>query len=200
MKVKVNAGRIGSQYNADLINVGGGPNEGPARGEAVGELPEAARLEVFVSHSSGDSPLAQALSDLLVRALRLDASDVRCSSVDGHRLAAGANVSDTLRANIRGARAFVAILTPRALASPYVLFELGARWGQETPFFPVRTSELEASALKPPLSELNVLHLAESAQVQQLVFDLGRLLARALEPPHSYAQQVAQVSGLAGVR
>jgi len=198
MKVKVTAGSIGSQYNADLINLHGRSEDQPQQDQTSGARPEAARLQIFVSHSSGDIRLAHALSDLLVRALRLESLELRCSSVDGHRLAAGANVSGTLKADIQSARAFVAILTSRSLASPYVLFELGARWGQDTPLLPVRTSELDPSALRPPLSELNVLNLAESAQVQQLVFDLGRLLSRSPEPPQAYAQSAAQVSSLAG--
>jgi hypothetical protein len=198
MKVTVTAGSIGTQNNADVMNLSALPQAAPQEeSRRAGARPEPGRLAVFISHSSRDHSLAAALSDLLVRALRLEAAAVRCTSVDGHRLEAGASVSGTLRADIRDVSVFVALLTPQALASPYVLFELGARWGQEASLLPVVTSALDASALVGPLSELSFLQLAEAPQVEQLVFEIGRLLGRALEPPHSYAEMAHRLVGLA---
>jgi hypothetical protein len=47
------------------------------------------RILVLISHSSNDKALAEALTDLLCSGLALPASQIRCSSVDGHRLSAG---------------------------------------------------------------------------------------------------------------
>jgi hypothetical protein len=68
---------------------------------------------------------------------------------------------------------------------------------KETSFLPVVTSDLDASALQPPLSELSVLALAERPQVEQLVYEIGRLLRRELEPPHSYADMLLRLVRLA---
>jgi hypothetical protein len=183
MKVTVNARTIGTQNNADVMQLGSATTAAPSSSAAARA---GAALAVFVSHSSRDRVLAEAMSELLSRALLLGAAAIRCTSVDGHRLAAGAGVSEALRADIREAAAFVALVTPRSLSSPYVLFELGARWGQGTPFLPVMGAGLDASALRPPLSEMSFLRLDRAAEVEQLVAEVGSLVGRAVEPPATY--------------
>jgi TIR domain len=125
MKVTVNAGTIAIQNNADVMHLGSATTA-PVPSVA-GARSASAALAVSVSHSSSDRALTEAMSELLSRALLPGAAAIRCTSVDGHRLPAGAQVGETLRADIRDAAVFVALVTPRSLSSPYLLFELGAR-------------------------------------------------------------------------
>ena len=196
MKVTVSAGSIGTQNNAEVIQVG-------VAGPATSPTPSAAPAPdgpptVFVSHASSDQPLVQALVDLLVRALRLPTARVRCTSLDGHRLPTGARVSDHLRADVAGAPVFLALITEASLRSPYVLFELGARWGLGGPFFPLVPSAAVAAKVQPPLSELNMLRLDGRGELEQLLNDLGRSLACPLEPAAGYAAALERVIALAG--
>ncbi len=86
-------------------------------------------LAVFISHSSIDAALAEALIDLLKSALGIRAEQIRCSSVDGYRLPVGVNTEGKLREEVNAATVVVGLITPNSLKSPYVMFELGARWG-----------------------------------------------------------------------
>jgi hypothetical protein len=86
-------------------------------------------VSVFISHSSKDAVLAEALVDLLRSALGLPANEIRCSSVDGYRLPVGVNTENKLREEVNAAKVVIGLVTPSSLASHYVMFELGARWG-----------------------------------------------------------------------
>ncbi|MEZ5302630.1 MAG: TIR domain-containing protein [Verrucomicrobiales bacterium] len=83
------------------------------------------RLDIFVSHSGADAGLARLLAELLRNALNLAPERIRCTSVDGYRLEVGADTNETLRIEVRQARAFIALLTRNSIASTYVLFEMG---------------------------------------------------------------------------
>jgi hypothetical protein len=86
-------------------------------------------LLIFVSHSSKDKALAETLTDLLKSALGLLSDQIRCSSVDGHRLPVGVDTQNKLREEVHAAKVVIGLVTPSSLASSYVMFELGARWG-----------------------------------------------------------------------
>jgi hypothetical protein len=84
---------------------------------------------VFISHSSKDRLLADAIADLLQIALQLGDDQVRCTSTPGLGLDIGADVVRTLQQDINAARVVVGLVTPNSTASAFVMFELGAAWG-----------------------------------------------------------------------
>jgi hypothetical protein len=194
MKVTVNAGTIGRNIAADTLHYveGSSPQSEPTSVEEE-SVPGTGSIQVFISHSSQDRALALRLSDLIVRALGVPAAAIRCTSVDGHRLPAGARVSEVLRRDIQGAKVFLALLTPASLRSSYVLFEMGARWGQGTPLIPVLSADLGDDALTAPLSELNVLRVDQRAQVEQLLADLGQVLGRQVAAAHTYVRAIDEL-------
>ena len=81
------AARSQAQFNADKSQRDAAQTESKIIGHQG--------LLVFISHSSKDAELAQALIDLLKDALGLTANQIRCSSVDGYRLPVGVNTSRT---------------------------------------------------------------------------------------------------------
>ena len=99
-------------------------------------------MTIFISHSSQDARLAERLVKLLRLAFSLSDAEIRCTSVDGYRLAAGADTNDQLRREVRESRLFLALITPSSVRSSYVLFELGARWGIDRLCFPCLRAEL----------------------------------------------------------
>ena len=86
-------------------------------------------LDVFISHSSVDKALADAIVALLRLTMLLRPEQIRCTSVEGTGLAGGVRFEDRLREEIAASRVFIALITPALLRSHFSLFELGARWG-----------------------------------------------------------------------
>jgi hypothetical protein len=151
-------------------------------------------LQIFISHSSKDRVLAEALTDLLKSALGL--VSIRCSSVDGHRLPVGVNTEAKLREEVNEARVVVGLVTPSSLASSFVMFELGARWGANLFLAPLLAG-VRANELSGPLGLLNALSADNDAQLHQLLGDIAEQLDLTPQKPESYVRHVAQVKQLA---
>jgi hypothetical protein len=155
-----------------------------------------ASLPVFISHSSKDRALAEALTDLLKSALGLLSTQIRCSSVDGHRLPVGVNTEGKLREEVNAARVVIGLVTPSSLASSFVMFELGARWGANLFLAPLLAG-VKAGELSGPLGLLNALSADNDAQLHQLLGDIAEQLDLTLQKPESYVRHITQVKQLA---
>ena len=140
-------------------------------------------IKVFISHSSNDVALAKLLITLLRSALRLSAQDIRCTSVPGFNLPGGAETDDHIREEVLAAPVFIGLITESGLASAYVLFELGARWGAKKTLIPLMAPGVSPDILQGPLSNLNALSCGSSANLHQLIRELGGALNIAGEAP-----------------
>ena len=65
---------------------------------------------IFISHSSVDVETARILVDLLEKSLHLNDSDIRCTSLPGYGLPAGATASMHLREEIQNAELVLGII------------------------------------------------------------------------------------------
>jgi hypothetical protein len=131
---------------------------------------EAPSVDVFISHSSNDVAIAEALILLIRDAIPdLPPGAIRCTTVPGYKLSGGADTDNKLRQEMLSARVFIGLLTNQSLASTYVLFELGARWGSGSRFSPLVAAGLPTSGLKAPLSGMH----AQSCEVET---DLHQML------------------------
>jgi len=148
------------------------------------------KMDIFISHSSQDSDTAKLLIDLLITSLNLSSSKIRCTSVNGYRLPAGASTDDMLKKEVHESKVLIGLISPNSINSAYVLFELGARWGASLPLIPLITSELGSELLKGPLSGINALNCCESAQLQQLISDLKTELKIVGESPEVYQEKI----------
>jgi hypothetical protein len=147
-------------------------------------------LDIFISHSSCDEPVAALLITFLRSALNLSAERIRCTSVNGFRLPAGISTNDRLREEIHNSRVFVALITPNSLQSAYVLFELGARWGAGKPLLPLLACGAETRHLKEPLSAFNALTCSNAAQLHQFVHELAEILSAQLASASVYQESI----------
>jgi len=95
------------------------------------------RVDLFISHSSGDVDLATRLIRLVDGLLEIPNGAIRCTSVPGYRLEPGDDGPERLRENLRDAKVILGILTPSSLGSAYVLMELGAGWGLNSRVIPL---------------------------------------------------------------
>lgn len=134
-------------------------------------------IDIFVSHSQHDQDLPKAVIELLMEALQIPRTRIRCTSVTGHRLRGGMSIETKLRQEINSSRIFLGLLTPNSLSSTYVMFELGARWGIEKYWYLIKARGAQVSDLKGPLPAYHVPDASVEAELAQMIEDLGRELA-----------------------
>lgn len=146
--------------------------------------------DIFISHSSKDAKIAEALITLLRGALNIPARRIRCTSVEGYRLPVGVSTDDQLRLELRESKLFIALLTPTSLRSQYVLFELGARWGASLPMVPLLAAGAKPDILPDPLRRLNVLSCSVPTQLHQLVQNIAEVFDVEPESPAVYQKCV----------
>jgi hypothetical protein len=159
-------------------------------------------LKIFISHSSHDEDLVRALVSLLQQALHLPSRSIRCTSVDGFRLAGGDNIDETIRREVFDARCVIAVLTPQSVKSFYVLFELGARWGSTQPgtagvFKILIGRNLDVNQVGAPLRNLAFLDGANFKQLHQLIAELADSLGIEQERPEMLDEACNRVASLA---
>jgi hypothetical protein len=157
-------------------------------------------LKIFISHSSADRELATLLVDLLRSSLNLSAEAIRCTSVEGHRLAGGAETDRALRKDIHDCQAFIGLISATSIESAYVLFELGARWGAERHLLPLLAPTADAAILRGPLSGINALRCSNAADLQQMIHEIAGVLKISAEKPAAYQRHVEQILGWGAVK
>lgn len=153
-------------------------------------------LDVFISHSSRDEDIARALMELLHNACNIPLRQIRCTSVDGSRLEVGVTVDEQVRAEVNAARLFIGLITPDSVLSPYVLFEIGARWGAGKKLAPLLAAGAGRDFLKLPLSVLNALDCSSEGQMHQLVNDVANFLQYPRAGPELYEHYLRKLVSL----
>ena len=180
----------------DVTNefIGGPPGYGVDESStAVQQARSTTSMRVFISHSSSDVDVAELLIELLRNALHLRSDEIRCTSVDGYRMHAGAPIDEELRAEVHDAELLVGLITPDSMRSAYVIFELGARWGAEKPMIPLLASGATSEHLEGPLAGINAIDARESGQVYQFVENAARYLDVTLDKTSSYMDTVNEL-------
>jgi len=137
--------------------------------------------------------VAERLVALIRAALNLPSARIRCTSVDGYRLPAGASVDEQLRTEIREVKVLVGLVTSDALESIYVVFELGARWGAGKPMIPLLTHSADTQLLRGPLAALNALSCDNRSQLHQFIDNVASALGTKADPPAAYHRYVDEL-------
>jgi ATP-dependent Clp protease ATP-binding subunit ClpA len=151
-------------------------------------------IKIFISHSSKDESLAEAITDLLLRALECGTDDIRCTSVPGFRLTAGAHTSVQLRRELDNCEVIIGILTKSSLSSQYVMFELGAGWVLKKHIVPVLGPEIDFSELPGPLSEVHGISFSVRSNWEQLIDDLSKILGVSKRQTSSYSRTIDRLT------
>lgn len=147
-------------------------------------------VQIFVSHSTADVALAKAIVAMLVAAFGLDASDIRCTSLPGFRIDPGASVSERIREEVRGCDLFIGVLTHQSVGSAYVLFEMGARWGNGGSTVPIVVAGVGLAQVPAPLREVALLDAGEAKDVEAWLGKAAKDLSRPLRPRPEYEPHV----------
>lgn len=131
------------------------------------------QVKLFISHSERDYRFVKPLHAWLLCGLGLNASEVRCTSVDGAD--PGEDTDDILRADLESAKAIVGLITTNSLNSTYAQFEMGAAWVQ-TRLQPVRGPGVRVADLRPPLNSLATPCYCDRSNMQNMVEKLAERL------------------------
>lgn len=111
---------------------------------------------IFITHSSLD----QELADALVQALRLGANlseqHIFCSSVEGLGIPTGEEFLHYIRDQLEGTQLVIPLVTPAYLDSTFCAYELGASWVRQVPLFPLAVPPVSRAGLPGPLGSRQV--------------------------------------------
>lgn len=129
--------------------------------------------KIFISHSAADEQLASALVDCLLSSMVLDDTELRCTSVAGHKLPVGCDFAKTLMEDIGDSSLVVGLITASAVSSSWVLFELGATWGAGKNLKPLVADSIELKALPGPLSGRHVAKFSSRSDVAQFIEEIA---------------------------
>ncbi|RZJ94886.1 MAG: toll/interleukin-1 receptor domain-containing protein [Hymenobacter sp.] len=152
-------------------------------------------IRVFISHSSKDVEVAKEVIQLLHTALGLKAADIRCTSVDGYRLPAGASTDEQLKVEIFDSKVFIGLVSTESMRSHYTLFELGARWGAGRKMVPLLIDSEGSKMLQGPLKGINALDAYQEAQLLQLVSEVGKELKITPDNASAYLSLIKRLIG-----
>ena len=151
---------------------------------------------IFLSHSSKDQELAGLVVDLLRSALDLPAEAIRSTSTEGQGLVGGVETDRSLKADIQACEVFIGLISAASMESVYVLFELGARWGEDRHLLPLLVPGADRGLLRGPLSGLTALSCAKPEDLHQMVHEAGERLGLVPEKPATYQRRLNEILGL----
>lgn len=134
------------------------------------------RKDIFLSHSNEDEDIAEKIISIINKAYNIEKDKIRCTSVPGYKLPIGSYTDEQLRDEILSSKVFIALITKNSIKSIYVQFELGARWGQKLPLFPLIYDKKGFSLLEGPLRSINALDASKETGMIQFIKDLGKEL------------------------
>jgi hypothetical protein len=139
-------------------------------------MPKGINFKIFISHASADQHVATALCDLICNALRLDKGEVFVSSSpDSIRLGDKDEVQIT-EAH-KSAMAVVALMTPRSIFRPWVIYEAGgANFQSAKPLFVVLSNGATVDCLPSPLKVWHAGSLSEKANLYNLCRSLAKVI------------------------
>jgi hypothetical protein len=126
-------------------------------------------IKIFVSHSSHDEALAEELVNCLMSSVELKDTEIRCTSVPGHKLPLGSDTVTTIRNELGVTSIVIGLITRNSVSSGWVLFEMGAAWGAGTSLKPLLSDDIDFKDLPGPLSGKHAAKLASKGDMTQLV-------------------------------
>ncbi|WP_321478106.1 toll/interleukin-1 receptor domain-containing protein [uncultured Paludibaculum sp.] len=124
-------------------------------------------MNVFVSHTTGEAPIALALKDLLERTF--PGSVTVFVSSDVHDLTPGDKWLRKIEAALKQSNLVLVICSPSSLTRPWINFEAGCAWAQGLDIIPICHSGQKKDQLPHPFSELQALQLEDETFGRSLI-------------------------------
>ena len=129
---------------------------------------ERTQRRIYISHSQVDTVAARKLRNILTQRLN-------CRVFISEEVSAGGNWQSKLRSELSSSDIVLALLTPRAVESNWVLHELGAAWALQKTIIPVITQRHVLNNIPIPLGEAPFLPFPDLNNAQSVDGFVNRL-------------------------
>lgn len=176
----------GLELTAEGMLAGEQLTDGADRIAALGKLEDNVSVKIFISHSSKDADVAEAVADLMRDAFSLQPEAIRCTSATKYELDYGTD-SGQLRAEVVDAAVVLGVITGSSMESSWVMFELGARWGAGKYFVAMVASDSGFALLPDPINTKHALKITSDEKLVKLVEEVASKLG--VERPRHAAYQ-----------
>ena len=128
-----------------------------------------ARPTIFLSHSSADGKLVDALSDLLTTGCGIRGDQIIITTLPGQGIPAGTpNYIAWLQDRLANSALVILLLSPNYFESKFCLCEMGAAWGLEMPCFPLVVPPLKKSEVKAVMAVSQNLNIGDESCLDEL--------------------------------
>lgn len=127
---------------------------------------------IFLSHAAADKNLVDHFEKLLTKALGITSDDIFCTSLEGQGVKKGDNFVESIRAQVTGAKAVVALITPAYLDSAFCMAELGAAWALSTHRLPIVVPPNDFKVMDATLLGIAGIKLDDQDQLTQALEEL----------------------------
>ena len=134
--------------------------------------------EIFISHSVADKNIADAICDLLVTGMGVNAENmIFCSSLEGLGIPSGSNFVDFIKDKMQNTKLVILVLTERYFISQFCLAELGASWIQSKKAIPLIVPPLEYSNMEAVLTGIHARVINEKTSWNEIADEMKTLLS-----------------------
>lgn len=140
------------------------------------------RPTIFLSHSSADEKLVEALSDLLTTGCGIRGDQIIITTLPGQGIPAGdPNYIAWLQDRLANSALVVLLLSPNYFESKFCLCEMGATWGLKKPCFPLVVPPLKKSEVKAVMAVSQNLNVNDESCLDELRDQVRELLKSELK-------------------
>lgn len=132
---------------------------------------------IFLSHSSSDKDLVDALSDLLTTGCGIRGDQIIITTLPGQGIPAGSsNYIAWLQQELADSALVILLLSPNYFESKFCLCEMGATWGLEKSFFSLVVPPLKKSEVKAVMAVSQNLSIEDESCLDELRDKVHELL------------------------
>jgi hypothetical protein len=140
-------------------------------------LPEATKLRVFISHASGEAPLAEILQQHITKDF-IGLVEIFVSS-DGTSIAVGDHWLDGVVKALQSADIYAVLCSQHSIERRWINIEMGAALARSKPIIPICHTDLKAAQLQRPLEDSQAIQASDPEGLRQLYSRLAHELGSA---------------------
>ena len=151
-------------------------------------------VKIFISHSKKDEIFVKEIRNLLMQSLAINHLEIRCTSLAGHRLDHGTEVTDQIRLDLQECEIFFSVITKNSLRSKFVLFELGAAWALQKKIIPITGPGASFQNMPLLLSNTHALGYCDKDGWHQLIKNISLTLSVNTNDPTYYNSTIESIA------